>query len=354
MDLPLIWFVLIAVLWTGYLVLEGFDFGVGALLPVLGRRGTAEAEAAVGGADDEQDPAKRRRVMLTTIGPHWDGNEVWLITAAGAMFAAFPAWYATTFSTFYLVMLLILVALIMRNMGLEYRLKRDNETWRRRWDLAITGGSVATPFLVGLFLTTMVRGVPLNSESEFVGSLASIISLPGLLGGLAFVALSVTHGGHFLGLRTAGDIREDARVVAQRAGIAATVLGGALLLWLISSNGSPMVVVLAVIAVVGLVGGLVANRADREGIAFVGTTLAWVGTAAAYFVALWPNVLPTTLDGGAPLTAAAAASSPMTLEIMTWAAAIFMPLVLAYTAFSYWVFRKRLATHHLPAYAAVK
>ncbi|MFW5472905.1 cytochrome d ubiquinol oxidase subunit II [Knoellia sp. CPCC 206450] len=347
MDFPFIWFLLIGVLWTGYLVLEGFDFGVGALLPVLGGRG-----ARVGSAVDESD--RRRRVMLTAIGPHWDGNEVWLLTAGGATFAAFPHWYASMFSAFYLPLLLLLVALIVRNMGLEYRHKRDDDEWRRWWDAAIIGGSVLAPFLVGVALTNVVRGIPLDADFEYVGSLWTLLNLPSLLGGVTFVALSVTHGAVFLALKTEGPIREDARRVASRAGVVSAVLAVALLAWLVGTRGSAGVLALAALAAVALVGALVANAAGREGVAFAGTALTWAAAATAYFVALHPAVLPTTLPGGASLTIENAASTTMTLQIMTVAALLFVPIVLLYTAWTYWVFRRRLSVEHIAAPVLVK
>ncbi|CAN7227455.1 cytochrome d ubiquinol oxidase subunit II [Knoellia sp. LjRoot47] len=347
MDYPLIWFLLVGVLWTGYLVLEGFDFGVGALLPVLGGGG-----ARVGAAVDEAD--QRRRVMLTSIGPHWDGNEVWLITAGGAMFAAFPEWYASMFSAFYLPLLLLLVALIVRNMGLDYRHKRDDGTWRRRWDAAIIGGSVAAPFLVGVALTNLVRGVPLDADHEYVGTLWTLLNGPSLLGGVVFVALSVTHGAIFLSLKTDGPLRADARMVATRSGLVTVVLAATLLGWLVTTQGGLLVTSLALVAAIALVGGLAANRAGREGMAFGGTALTWAAAAAAYFVALHPAVMPTTLADGASLTIDNAASSTMTLQIMTVAALCFVPIVLGYTAWTYWVFRRRLSTDHLGAPALVK
>lgn len=346
MDYPFIWFCLIGLLWTGYLALEGFDFGVGALLPVLGGR------PRVGEAVEESE--RRRRVMLTAIGPHWDGNEVWLLTAGGAMFAAFPHWYASMFSAFYLPLLLLLVALIVRNMGLDYRHKRDDDTWRRRWDLAIIGGSVLAPFLVGVALTNVVRGVPLDADFEYVGTLWTLLNLPSLLGGVTFVALSVTHGAFFLALKTDGPIRAEARAVAERAGLVTAVLAVSLLGWLVGTQGSVGVVVLAVVAAGGLVGALAANRAGREGLAFAGTVVTWVGAAAAYFVALHPAVMPTTLADGASLTIENAASTTMTLQIMSVAALLFVPIVLLYTAWTYWVFRRRLSTHHIPAPVPVR
>jgi cytochrome d ubiquinol oxidase subunit II len=338
MDYPLLWFILIAVLWTGYLVLEGFDFGVGALLPVLGRR------PHVGPGVEAE---KRRRVLLTAIGPHWDGNEVWLITAGGAMFAAFPHWYASMFSAFYLPLLLLLVALIVRNMGLEYRHKRDDETWRRRWDAAIVFGSLLSPFLVGVALTNLVRGVPLDADFEYVGSLWTLLNLPSLLGGATFVALCVTHGALFLTVKTEGPVRQDARQVAARSGIVAAVLAICILGWLVVTQWSVPVASLAVLAALGLVAGLLANHIGHERAAFAGTAVAWAGAAAAYFVALFPAVMPTTLAGGASLTVENAASTTMTLQIMSVAALLFLPIVLAYTSWVYHVLRGRVSLAHI-------
>ena len=206
MDLQLIWFGLIGLLWAGYLVLEGFDFGVGALLPVLGK------------GRDAADTEKRRRVMLTTIGPHWDGNEVWLLTAGGATFAAFPEWYATMFSGFYLAFLVLLVALIVRNMGFEYRGKRNNDAWRQRWDWAIIGGSIVAPLLVGVALTNVVRGLPINRDMEYVGNFFTLLNPMSLLGGLVILGLSLTHGAFFLALKTKGDIQRDAQALGTTPG----------------------------------------------------------------------------------------------------------------------------------------
>lgn len=335
-TLQLVWFGLIGLLWAGYLVLEGFDFGVGALMPVLGR-----------GADAE-DSERRRRVMLTTIGPHWDGNEVWLLTAGGATFAAFPEWYATMFSAFYLPLLLLLVALIVRNMGLEYRHKRHDARWVRRWDLAIVGGSFLAPFLVGVALTNVVRGLPIDADLEYAGSLLTLLNPLSLLGGLTVLALSLTHGAFFLALKTTGGIREDARRLGGAlglgtAGLAVLTLGGLGL-----STGSAWSWVTTVVAAVALLAAIGANARGREGWAFVGTAVTAASTVATYFLALFPDVMPTTLAGGRSLTIENASSSPMTLEIMTWAAVVFTPVVLLYTAFTYYAFRKRIGTQHLP------
>src|SRR5512133_1484424 len=218
MELSTVWFILIAVLWTGYFVLEGFDFGVGMLLPVLGR------------GHDADDTERRRRVMINTIGPLWDGNEVWLLTAGGATFAAFPHWYATLFSGFYLPLLLILVALIVRNLGFEYRHKRDSAVWKRRWDLAIVVGSFVPALLWGVAFTNIVRGVPIDANKEFVGNLWTLLNPMALLGGLVTLSLFLTHGALFVALKTAGPIRAVARRLAGRVGLVAAALAVVFLL----------------------------------------------------------------------------------------------------------------------------
>ena len=275
MDLQLVWFALIGLLWAGYLVLEGFDFGVGALLPVLGR------------GRDAADTEKRRRVMLTTIGPHWDGNEVWLITAGGATFAAFPEWYATMFSAFYLAFLVLLVALIARNMGLEYRHKRNDEDWSRRWDLAIIGGSVAAPLLVGVALTNVVRGVPIDQDMEYVGNFFTLLNPMSLLGGLTVLGLSLTHGAFYLALKTRGDLRRDAQALGTTLGLGAAVLAVLLLGWLGLTQGTAWSWVTTTIAAVSLLAAIAANTRGREGWAFVGTAVTLASTVATYFLTLY-------------------------------------------------------------------
>ncbi len=344
MNYPLIWFLLIGVLWTAYLVLEGFDFGVGSLLSVLGK-GT-----------DAADTEKRRRVMLNTIGPFWDGNEVWLLTAGGATFAAFPEWYATMFSAFYLPLLLILVALIVRNMGFEYRHKRDNRQWRRNWDLAIIVGSILPPLLLGVALTNLVHGMPLrqiNGHVEFVGNFFTLLNPMSLLGGLVVLGLALTHGSHFLTMKTDGEIREQARGLGTKIGLGTTVLAVVLLLWVGFVVGKGSVWVMIVVAAASLLFGIYMNVIKREGLAFIGTSVTMAAAVATYFFALYPNVMPTSLADGMSLTVTNASSTTMTLRIMTVAALVFTPIVLIYTAWSYWVFRKRIATKHIPAAVSV-
>ncbi len=341
MTLPTFWFIVIGVLWTGFLVLEGFDFGVGSLLPALGQGRNAT------------DTEKRRRVMLTTIGPHWDGNEVWLLTAGGATFAAFPHWYATMFSAFYLPLLLVLVALIVRNMGFEYRGKRDNDAWRRNWDWCIIGGSILAPLLIGVALTNIVRGLPIDADMEFSGNLFTLLNPMSLLGGLVVLGLSLTHGSFFLALKTEGGIRQDAQALGTKLGLGTAVLAVVLLLWIGLSKGTVASWITTALAAVALLAAIFMNTKGREGWAFIGTAVTMGMAVATYFLVLFPNVMPTTLTGGTSLTIENAASSPLTLTIMTWAALIFTPIALLYTAWTYWVFRKRLGTHHIPKPVAV-
>lgn len=339
MDFPTVWFVIIGVLWTGYFVLEGFDFGVGMLLPVLGR-GT-----------DAADTEKRRRVLINTIGPVWDGNEVWVLTAGGATFAAFPHWYATMFSAFYLPLLLILVALIVRNLGFDYRGKRDDDRWRANWDKAIIVGSFVPALLWGVALTNLVRGLPIDADMEFRGNLFTLLNPVSLLGGLVTFGLFLTHGALFTALKTTGQIREDARGVATRVGVATAVLAVALLAVLGAQHGNFGSWLTTVVAALALVGALVANLRGREGWAFTGTFVTIAMAVATYFLLLFPNVMPSSLNPAWSLTVDNASSTPYTLKIMTVVALVFTPLVLLYQSWTYWVFRKRIGTQHIPAAA---
>ncbi|MEU5940998.1 cytochrome d ubiquinol oxidase subunit II [Micromonospora sp. NPDC047548] len=330
MELTTVWFLLVAVLFTGYFILEGFDFGVGMLLPVLGR-------------DDRE-----RRVLINTIGPVWDGNEVWLITAGGAMFAAFPEWYATLFSGFYLPLLLILLALIARGVAFEYRHKRPEASWKRRWDTAIFVGSVVPAVLWGVAFANILRGVPLDADHEYVGGLVDLLHPYALLGGVTTAALFLTHGAVFIALKTTGEIRERAGALAVRLGVGTAVAATAFLAWTLTIRSSAAAVVFAVGAALALIGALAAARVRREGWAFTGTAVAIALAVATLFAALFPNVLPSTLDAAGTLTATNAASTPYTLKIMTWVAVIFTPIVLAYQGWTYWVFRKRIGVKNIP------
>jgi cytochrome d ubiquinol oxidase subunit II len=336
MHLSDLWFIAIAVLWAGYFVLEGFDFGVGILLPVLGR-------------DDTE-----RRVMINAIGPVWDGNEVWLLTAGGATFAAFPGWYAAMFSAFYLPLLLILVALIIRGVAFEYRGKRDNSNWRRGWDAAIFLGSLVPALLWGVAFGNILHGIPLNAAHNFTGNFFTFLNPYSLLGGLTTLALFTMHGALFLALKTTGDPRRRAHRAAGGIAIIAIVAGAVFLAWTEASyraaptSGSGIASIwCAMFAAVALVIAAVTDRTGRErthreGFAFAANAVAIVAATAALFTALYPNVLPSTLSPAYSLTVANAASTDATLKVMTVVAIIFLPLVLAYQAWSYWVFRKRI------------
>jgi cytochrome d ubiquinol oxidase subunit II len=336
MELSTVWFVIIAVLWTGYFVLEGFDFGVGMLLPVLGR-GT-----------DAADTEARRRVMVNTIGPVWDGNEVWVLTAGGATFAAFPHWYATMFSAFYLPLLLILAALIVRNLGFDYRGKRDDVRWRARWDSAIVIGSLVPALLWGVALTNLVRGLPIDAHKEFTGNLFTLLNPVSLLGGLVTLGLFLTHGAFFVALKTTGPIRADARALATRTGVVSAVLAVVLLGVLGVASGTVASWLTTVLAAGALVGALLANLRGREGWAFVGTFVTIAMAVATYFLLLFPDVMPSSTNAAWSLTTANASSTDYTLKIMTWVAVVFTPIVLLYQSWTYWIFRKRIGTQHIP------
>ena len=333
MELTTVWFILIGVLWTGYFVLEGFDFGVGMLMPVLGRG---------------EQGAVRKRVMLNTIGPVWDGNEVWLLTAGGATFAAFPHWYATMFSGLYLPLLIILVALIVRALGFDYRGKVDDPTWRKRWDVAIFVGSAVPALLWGVALTNVVMGLPIDAAKEYTGNLFTLLNPVGLLGGLTTVALFLTHGAIFIALKTEGDIRHEARALSLKTGAAAAVLAVVLLVTINVSTGSIWSWITAAVAAVALLAGLFAAFREREGWAFIGTFVAIAAAVATLFLALFPDVMPSSTSAAFSLTATNASSTEYTLTIMTWVAAIFTPIVLLYTSWTYWTFRRRIGTHHIP------
>ncbi|MDN3247357.1 cytochrome d ubiquinol oxidase subunit II [Streptomyces mutabilis] len=329
MELHDVWFVLIAVLWTGYFFLEGFDFGVGVLTKLLARN---RAE---------------KRVLINTIGPVWDGNEVWLLTAGGATFAAFPEWYATLFSGFYLPLLAILVCLIIRGVAFEYRVKRPEERWQRNWETAIFWTSLIPAFLWGVAFGNIVRGVKIDRDLEYVGSVWDLLNPYALLGGLVTLTLFTFHGTVFTALKTVGEIRERARTLALRVGLITTVLALAFLVWTQVANGDGKSLAALVVAAVALVVALMANQAGREGWSFALSGVTIVATVAMLFLTLFPNVMPSTLDADWSLTVTNASSSAYTLKIMTWLAAVATPLVLLYQGWTYWVFRKRIGTQHI-------
>jgi cytochrome d ubiquinol oxidase subunit II len=330
MQLHDVWFVLIAVLWTGYFFLEGFDFGIGVLTKLLARGET------------------ERRVLINTIGPVWDGNEVWLLTAAGATFAAFPDWYATLFSGFYLPLLVILVSLIVRGVAFEYRAKRDDPRWKRNWEHAIFYASLLPAFLWGVVFADIVHGVPIDSRHDVTGGPLTLFGPYALLGGVLTLALFTFHGAVFAALKTLGPIRARARRMAVPLGAVALAAAAAFLAWTQARTDDSGSLAAAVLAVVALAVALFCDRAGREGWAFALSGVSVAALVATFFLALFPDVMPSTTDPAWSLTVANAAAGPYTLKIMTWLAVIMTPLVLAYQAWTYWVFRKRIGTQHIP------
>ncbi|MVA74583.1 cytochrome d ubiquinol oxidase subunit II [Auraticoccus sp. F435] len=331
MDLPLLWFAIIAVLWTGYLVLEGFDFGVGMLLHHLPR------------------DRRERRVMINTIGPVFDANEVWLITAVGATFAAFPDWYATTFSAFYLPVLAVLVALIVRNVGMEFRHKRPDPVWQRRWELAVTAGSWVPAVTWGMVFAAWVEGVPIGPDGNVLGSALAVVSPYTLLGGAVTASLFLTHGALFVALKTVGDLRHRARSLALRLGAVAGASATVFVLWTAQAfSGTRLTLLLGAAVVCSLALGLLAAWRGREGWAFLGTAVSVASLTATVFCTLVPSLMVSSLDPAWSLTVSSAASSDYTLRIMTFAAVAVTPVVVGYQAWTYWVFRRRLGTHHMP------
>ncbi|CAM5330163.1 MULTISPECIES: cytochrome d ubiquinol oxidase subunit II [Streptomyces] len=329
MELHDIWFILIAVLWTGYFFLEGFDFGIGVLTKLLAR------------------DRRERRVLINTIGPVWDGNEVWLLSAGGATFAAFPEWYATLFSGFYLPLLLILVCLIVRGVAFEYRVKRDEERWQRNWEHAIFWCSLLPAFLWGVAFGNIVHGVQIDAHKEYVGSVLDLLNPYALLGGLVTLSLFTFHGAVFASLKTLGDIRERARRTATVLGLITAVLAVGFLGWTQLDKGDTSSLVAMIVAVLALVAGLVMNRLGREGWSFAFSGVTIVAAVAMLFLTLFPNVMPSSLNDSWSLTVSNASSSAYTLKIMTWCAGIATPVVMLYQGWTYWVFRKRIGTQHI-------
>ncbi len=334
MELSTVWFILIAVLWTGYLVLEGFDFGVGMLLPVLGR-------------DD-----KERRVLINTIGPVWDGNEVWLLTAGGATFAAFPEWYATLFSGFYLPLLLILLALIVRVVSFEWRGKIDDDRWRRTADTALTVGSWVPAVLWGVAFANIVRGVELDADHQYVGTFFDLLNPFALLGGATTALLFLTHGAVFLALKTDGDVRRRAGALAARLAVVTLVVAAVFAVWAQLAYSVAWTWGAVVVAAGALASGVWATRGRREGIAFAASAVTILAAVVLIFGSLYPDVMPAN-DAANSLTVDNASSTDYTLTIMTWVAAVLTPLVLAYQAWTYWVFRKRITVDHIPAHTGL-
>jgi cytochrome d ubiquinol oxidase subunit II len=330
MDLQIFWFCLIAVLWSGYFVLEGFDFGVGMLLPFLPRN---EGE---------------RGAMLRTIGPVWDGNEVWLVVAAGATFAAFPAWYATMFSGFYIALLLLLFFLIVRVVSFEWRGKSESPRWRAVWLWANAAGSVGIALIWGIALANLIHGVPLDSNGDYAGTFWDLFSVYTVLGGVAFVLIFAFHGATFLTLRTTGDLCDRARRAARLLSLPAVAAGAAFLVWTVvmavdrNDKGVFPPVLPAAIAIAALAAAALLVYAGRAGLAFTMTVLGTVAAVATLFTGLYPRVIVSSPNFGNSLTVSGAASAHYTLAVMSVVALIVTPVVLLYQGWTYYVFRARV------------
>ncbi|APE14540.1 cytochrome d ubiquinol oxidase subunit II [Mycobacterium sp. WY10] len=336
MGLQQIWFVIVAVLFLGFFVLEGFDFGVGMVMAWLGRIGKGDNES-------------HRRAVLNTIGPVWDGNEVWLITAGGAMFAAFPHWYATVFSTLYLPLLVILLSMIARIVAIEWRGKIDDPKWRRWCDIGIATGSWLPAILWGVAFAILVNGLPVGPDKNVTGlSITDVLNPYTLLGGLATCSLFLFHGAVFLALKSGGDVRGDAVRVARTLALPATVLVGAFGLWTQLAHGKSWTWAVLAVAVIAQLAAVSAAWGAREGWAFLATTIVVAAVVTLLFGSLYPNLVPSTINPAYDLTIFNGSSSPYTLKVMTWAAAIFTPIVLVYQGWTYWVFRKRIFAESIP------
>lgn len=325
--LQVVWFVLISILWLGYFVLEGFDFGVGMLIRAVGR--------------DEAE----RRAVIHTIGPVWDGNEVWLLVAGGATFAAFPQWYATLFSGFYLALFLILVGLIVRNVSFEFWGKGESARWRRNWEWAMIVGSAVPALLWGVGWANIVHGVPIDSHMEYTGTLFDLLHPYALLGGVATLLMFLTHGAVFLSLRTEGDMGERAKAIAGRVAPPAAAVGIAFLLWTVLAHRGRVDVgsaILAALSAVCLVAAAVLVRGSA-GRAFAATALAIVTFFLALFVDLFPHTMVSSTSAAFDMTLNASSSSSYTLTVMTVVAGLLVPIVLLYQGWTYWVFRQRVS-----------
>jgi cytochrome d ubiquinol oxidase subunit II len=341
MGLQELWFILLAALFLGFFVLEGFDFGVGMLMAPFGR-------VAKG------DPELHRRAALNTIGPVWDGNEVWLITAGGAMFAAFPGMYATLFSGLYLPLLAILFGMILRVCAIEWRGKIDDAQWRTWADVGIAVGSWLPAVLWGVAFAALLRGLPVDANHQVHLSFGDLINPYTVLGGLAMAGLFLFHGAVFVMLKTEGAVRDDAVRFASWLALPATALVAAFGLWTQIAYGSDLTWIALVVAVISQLSAvMVVLSRGGDGWAFLSTAMAVAAVVILLFGSLYPNLVPSTLNPDWSLTIYNASSSPYTLRIMTWAALIFAPLVMGYQGWTYWVFRRRVSADRIPASAGL-
>jgi len=326
-----LWFILIAVLFIGYFFLEGFDYGVGMLVPFLGK------------SDEE------RRVIINSVGTFWDGNEVWLLTAGGAMFAAFPNWYATLFSGFYLALILMLLGLIVRGVAFEFRSKDENPKWRNFWDWMLAIGSFIPALLWGVAMTNIWVGVPIDQNMNYVGGFFNLLNPFALLGGIGTLFIFLLHGALFLALKTEGEIEEKANALSAKLWIPTAIIFVLFIIFgylktdLFFKLGlNPGIV--PIFTILALIFTFVFIKNGKMGWAFVMNGLTIVFTTVTIFMSMFPNVLPSSLNAEWSLTIYNASSSPYTLKIMSIVALIFVPIVLAYQAWTYYIFRQRVSS----------
>ena len=326
LHLHTLWFIILAILWVGFFVLEGFDFGVGILHTVVGKTDT------------------ERRVAINTIGPWWDGNEVWLIVAGAGTFAAFPGWYATMFSALYLPLVLVLAALIARGVAFEFRGRRDDPRWRSTWTWCMTIGSLMIPLLIGVGLGDLLAGLPINSSHNFTGDFFDLLTPYGLWTGLTLVALCMLHGATFLSMRTTDAVRERSRAIAKPLSWIATAMVVGFVIWTLAVTGHTdipgPVPVLAIIAV--LATAWLASSAGNEGWAFTASAITIAAVVGSLFIELYPNVMISSTSAAYNLTVSNAASGGYALKVMTIVTVLLFPIVLIYQGWSFWVFRGRV------------
>ncbi|MFD5226348.1 cytochrome d ubiquinol oxidase subunit II [Microbacterium sp. NPDC058342] len=342
MDLSYLWFWLIAFFFVGYFVLDGFDFGVGMTLPFLGR-----------------DDVSRRQV-INTIGPIWDLNETWLIVAGACLFASFPEWYASLFSGFYLPLLIILLALILRGVSFEYRHQRPQAQWKARFDRMIVIGSAVPAFLWGVAFGNIVQGIPLDEHHVHIGGFFTLLNPYALLVGVTTLLLFFLHGVYFVALKTDGRVQADARRLARRAALPTVPVAAGAVVWTIAlaaGREAPLlwiVVAAGAMAAAALIASTLFALRGRDGRAFAAGAVTVLSSVVMLFAALFPSVLPSTIADANSLTIENASSTPYTLQIMSWTALVALPLVIAYQAWTYWVFRKRVTRRSIetaPAHA---
>ncbi len=324
--LSVLWFILIGVLFTGYFILEGFDYGVGMLYPFLSH------------TDHE------RRMAINTIGPLWSGNEVWLVTAGGALFAAFPFWYATLFSGFYLALVLMLMGLIFRGVAIEYRSKMVSPKWRKGWDFLLITGSFLPALLWGVAFANFLRGVPINAQMNDIGGFFSLLRPYTVWGGLFSLSLFLAQGATFLTLKTTGPLRESALNASKRLLAAAIVIAGVFIAWTALMPALDHRPIYLTLSILGWLSLILAWRivAKKQGTAFLLQSLMIAFSTAAFFTGLFPHVMVSSLNAKDDLTVYSAAANAYTLHVMTIVALTLVPIVLAYQAWTYWVFRKRI------------